>query len=47
MGKRARNSRVRHLKELGIPVVDPVLAAGSIAYNLMLNKECWREDVED
>lgn len=34
-------------KELGIPVVDPVLAAGSIAYNLMLNKERWREDVED
>ncbi len=34
-------------KELGMPVVDPVLAAGSIVYNLMLNKECWREDVED
>lgn len=34
-------------KELGIPVVDAVLAAGSIAYNLMLSKEGWREDVED
>lgn len=34
-------------KELGIPVVDPVLAAGSIAYNLMLNKEGWRDDVKN
>lgn len=34
-------------KELGIPVVDPVLAAGSIAYHLMLNKEGWREDVKN
>ena len=34
-------------KELGIPVVDPVLAAGSIAYHLMLNKEDWREDVKN
>ena len=28
-------------KELGVPVVDPVLAAGSMAYNLMLNREGW------
>jgi Asp/Glu/hydantoin racemase len=28
-------------KELGLPVVDPVLAAGSMAYNLMLNREGW------
>ena len=26
---------------VGIPVVDPVLAAGSIAYHLMLNREGW------
>ena len=28
-------------REVGIPVVDPVLAAGSIAYHLMLNREGW------
>jgi len=31
---------------LGIPVVDPVLATGSIAYNLMLNKK-GRKDAKD
>jgi len=28
-------------REVGIPVVDPLLAAGSIAYHLMLNREGW------
>ena len=28
-------------REVGIPVVDPVLAAGSIAYHLMLNRKGW------
>lgn len=30
-------------REVGIPVVDPVLAAGSIAYHLMLNREGWKD----
>lgn len=34
-------------EELGIPVVDPVLAAGSIAYNLMLSKKSWGENVKN
>jgi len=29
-------------REIGIPVIDPVLAAGSIAYHLMLNKGEWK-----
>lgn len=33
-------------KKLGLPVVDPILAAGSMAYNLMLNREGWNA-VED
>jgi len=28
-------------KKLGVPVVDPILAAGSVAYNLMLTREGW------
>lgn len=34
-------------EELGIPVVDPVLAAGSVAYNLMLTKKSWGENVKN
>jgi len=29
-------------KELRVPVVDPILAAGSMAYQLMLNREGWK-----
>lgn len=34
-------------EELGIPVVDPVLAAGSVAYNLLLSKKIWGENVKN